>query len=201
MPYVLQWHLSTQYELTGKTMFEVAYVGSKADRSYIYLNGNQAQPTADPSAATAPRRPFPYVDAAIGYLRSSGSSNYNGLQTSFQQRLARDSNSSSTTPTARLWGTPAAPTLDRRTTTASATACTPIRNTARSISMCGIVSLLATSMTCPSAPVTASRHTTRSSTTLSGTGTGPASDSLVRHLVHGHRRQRGLRQLRWPAAP
>jgi hypothetical protein len=89
MPYVLQWHLSTQYELTGKTMFEVAYVGSKADRSYIYLNGNQAQPTADPSAPTAPRRPFPYVDAAIGYLRSSGSSNYNGLQTSFQQRLAQ----------------------------------------------------------------------------------------------------------------
>ncbi|HEX3893425.1 MAG TPA: carboxypeptidase regulatory-like domain-containing protein [Terracidiphilus sp.] len=87
MPYVLQWHLSNQYQLTDKTMVEVAYVGSKSDRSYIYLNGNQAQPTADPSAPTAPRRPFPYVDAAIGYLRSSGSSNYNGLQTSFQQRL------------------------------------------------------------------------------------------------------------------
>ncbi len=88
MPYVIQWHLSTQYELSGKTMLEVAYVGSKGDRSYIYLNGNQAQPTDDPSAPTAPRRPFPYVDAAIGYLKSSGSSNYNGLQTSFQQRLS-----------------------------------------------------------------------------------------------------------------
>ena len=89
MPYVLQWHLSTQYQVSEKSAVEVAYVGSKGDRSYIYLNGNQAQPTADPSAPTAPRRPFPYVDASIGYLKSSGSSNYNGLQTSFQQRLNR----------------------------------------------------------------------------------------------------------------
>jgi hypothetical protein len=89
MPYVMQWHLTTQYQLSSKTMFEVAYVGSKSDRAYIYLNGNQAQPTADPSAPTAPRRPFPYVDASIGYLRSSGSANYNGLQTSLQQRLNR----------------------------------------------------------------------------------------------------------------
>lgn len=87
MPYVMQWHLTNQFQLTDKMMLEVAYVGSKSDRSYIYLNGNQAQPTADPSAPTAPRRPFPYVDAPIGYLKSAGSSNYNGLQTSFQQRL------------------------------------------------------------------------------------------------------------------
>jgi hypothetical protein len=87
MPYVLQWHLSTQYQLSSKTILDVAYVGSKSNRSYIYLNVNQAQPTADPSAPTAPRRPFSYVDASIGYLKSAGSSNYNGLQTSFQQRL------------------------------------------------------------------------------------------------------------------
>ena len=87
MPYVMQWHLTNQFQLTDKMMLEVAYVGSKSDRSYIYLNANQAQPTADPSAPTAPRRPFPYVDASIGYLKSAGSSNYNGLQTSFQQRL------------------------------------------------------------------------------------------------------------------
>jgi hypothetical protein len=88
MPYVIQWHLATQYQLTTKTMLELAYIGSKSNRSYIYLNLNQAQPTADPSAPTAPRRPFPYVDAFIGYLKSAGSSNYNGLQTSFQQRLS-----------------------------------------------------------------------------------------------------------------
>jgi hypothetical protein len=88
MPYVIQWHLATQYQFTSKTMLEVAYIGSKSERSYIYLNLNQAQPTADPTAPTAPRRPFPYVDASIGYLKSAGSSNYNGLQTSLQQRLS-----------------------------------------------------------------------------------------------------------------
>jgi len=88
MPYVMQWHLSNQYQFTEKMLVEVAYVGSKSTRSYIYLNGNQAQPTSDPSAPTAPRRPFPFVDAPIGYLKSAGSSNYNGLQTSLQQRLS-----------------------------------------------------------------------------------------------------------------
>jgi hypothetical protein len=88
MPYVIQWHLSNQYQLTEKTMLEVTYVGSKSNRSYIYLNLNQAQPTADPSAPTAPRRPFSYVDASIGYLKSAGSSNYNGLQTSLQERIS-----------------------------------------------------------------------------------------------------------------
>lgn len=88
MPYVMQWHLTLQYQITAKTMFETAYVGSKSDRSYIYLNGNQAQPTTDASAPTAPRRPWPYVDASIGYLKSAGSSNYNSLQTSLTQRLS-----------------------------------------------------------------------------------------------------------------
>lgn len=88
IPYVMQWHLATQYQLTGKTIFEVGYVGSKSNRSYIYLNGNQAQPTADPSAPSAPRRPFPYIDASTGYLKSAGSSNYNGLQTSVRQQLS-----------------------------------------------------------------------------------------------------------------
>lgn len=87
MPYVIQWHLANQYEVNDKTMLEIAYIGSRGNRSYIYLNRNQAVPTSDPSAPSAPRRPFPYVDAAIGYLKSAGNSNYNGLQTSLQQRL------------------------------------------------------------------------------------------------------------------
>ncbi len=87
-PYVMQWHMTLQYQITPSTMFETSYVGSKGDRLYIYLNGNQAQPTADPSAPTAPRRPFPYLDTSTGYLKSAGSSNYNGLQASLQQRLS-----------------------------------------------------------------------------------------------------------------
>lgn len=88
-PYVMQWHLTLQYQLTPNTMFETSYVGSKGNHLYIYLNGNQATPSADPSAPTAPRRPFPYIDAGTGYLKSAGFSNYNGLQTSLQHRLSR----------------------------------------------------------------------------------------------------------------
>jgi len=86
-PYVIQWHLTTQYQLAQNLVWSTSYVGSKGDKLYVYLNGNQAVPTADPTAANASRRPFPYVDAAIGYLKSAGNSNYNGLQTSLQQRL------------------------------------------------------------------------------------------------------------------
>jgi hypothetical protein len=88
MPYVMQWHLTTQYQLTNSMMLDVGYIGSKSNRSYIYLNGNQAQPSIDPSAPTAPRRPFPYVDASIGYLTAFGLANYNSLQSSLTQRLS-----------------------------------------------------------------------------------------------------------------
>ena len=61
--------------------------GIKANKEYIFLNLNQAAPSADPSAAYAPRRPFPYVDASIYYLKSGGNANYNALQLSLQHRL------------------------------------------------------------------------------------------------------------------
>ena len=41
MPYVMQWHLTTQYQLTNTMMLDVGYIGSKSNRSYIYLNGNR----------------------------------------------------------------------------------------------------------------------------------------------------------------
>lgn len=87
-PYVDQWHASLQYELGDKTVVEAAYVGSKGTKLYTFANLNQAAPTADPSAPTAPRRPFPYVDSFIGWLQSNGFSNYNALQLRFQHRFA-----------------------------------------------------------------------------------------------------------------
>jgi hypothetical protein len=86
-PYVMQWHLTFQYQLDPNTMLETSYVGSKSNKEYLFLNLNQAAPTADPSAAYGPRRPFPYVDASISYLKSGGFSNYNALQLSLQHRL------------------------------------------------------------------------------------------------------------------
>ena len=87
-PYVLQWHATVQYQMTHNALIEVAYVGSKGTKLYTYLNLNQAAPTADPSASTAPRRPFPYVDSSIGYLNAAGNSEYDALQVKWQHRFA-----------------------------------------------------------------------------------------------------------------
>ena len=86
-PYVMQWHLTFQYQLDQNTMLETSYVGSKSNKDYLFLNLNQAAPSADPSAAYAPRRPFSYVNASISYLKSGGNANYNALQLSLQHRL------------------------------------------------------------------------------------------------------------------
>jgi outer membrane receptor protein involved in Fe transport len=87
-PYVQQWHLTVQHELTQHLTVEAAYVGSKGTHLYTFSNLNQASPTADTSAPSAPRRPFPSLDTSIGYLRSNGYSNYNSAQLKVEQHLS-----------------------------------------------------------------------------------------------------------------
>ena len=87
-PYVMQWHLTFQYQLGQNTMLETSYVGSKGNKAYIEPNLNQATPTADPSAPYAPRRPYPNINTGIYQIRAEGSSNYNALQTSMTRRLS-----------------------------------------------------------------------------------------------------------------
>jgi outer membrane receptor protein involved in Fe transport len=87
-PYVLQWHATIQYQFGGNSLFEVAYVGSKGTKLYTFFNLNQTTPTADPSAPTAPRRRFPYVDSSIAYLNAAGNSEYDALQSKFQHRFS-----------------------------------------------------------------------------------------------------------------
>lgn len=70
------------------TVVEASYAGSKGTELYTFLNVNQANPTADPSAPTAPRRVFPPVDAGIPYFNAAGNSEYNALQTRFQHRCS-----------------------------------------------------------------------------------------------------------------
>jgi hypothetical protein len=86
-PYAMQWHGTLQYQIGEDTLYEVAYVGSKGTKLYTFSNVNQAAPSADASAPYAPRRPFPYVDAYIGYLNSEGYSLYDALQTRLQHRF------------------------------------------------------------------------------------------------------------------
>ena len=63
-------------------------MGSKGSHLYTFSNLNQASPTADTSAPTAPRRPFPTLDTSIGWLRSDGFSNYNSAQFKLEQHLS-----------------------------------------------------------------------------------------------------------------
>ena len=87
-PYMQQWHLSIERELGFNTVFEISYAGSKGDKLYTFLNGNQALPTPDPTAPTAPRRPVPLIDTGINWFRSTGASSYNSLQLRAEKRFS-----------------------------------------------------------------------------------------------------------------
>ncbi|MEP6643324.1 MAG: TonB-dependent receptor [Acidobacteriaceae bacterium] len=87
-PYMQQWHLSIERQLPADGVFEISYAGSKGTKLYTFFNGNQALPTADPNAATAPRRPVPSIDAPIDSFRSLGASSYHSLQAHYEKRFS-----------------------------------------------------------------------------------------------------------------
>jgi outer membrane receptor protein involved in Fe transport len=94
-PYVQQWSLSIQRQVTSNTTFEVNYIGNKGTNLLMRRNIAQALPMANPAAcAAAPasgncpvlsRRPFPnfavYIDSDW-----SGNSIYNSLNTKLEHR-------------------------------------------------------------------------------------------------------------------
>ena len=108
-PYMQQWHLSVERQLPANSVLTLTYAGSKGTKLYTFFNGNQAAPDPNPNDATAPRRPVfatiigspspcslansqycsPVFDTGIDWFRSTGSSNYNSLQASFEKRFAR----------------------------------------------------------------------------------------------------------------
>jgi hypothetical protein len=101
-PYMQQWHLGIQRELPGNSVLSLTYAGSKGTKLYTFFNGNQAEPTADLTSPTAPRRPVqsagcqpdgtncsPVFDTGIDWFRSTGSSNYNSLQARFEKRFSK----------------------------------------------------------------------------------------------------------------
>ncbi len=108
-PYMQQWHMSIERELPANSVLTLTYAGSKGTKLYTFFNGNQAAPDANPNDATAPRRPVsatligatnpcslanpqdctPVFDTGIDWFRSTGSSNYNSLQASFEKRFAK----------------------------------------------------------------------------------------------------------------
>jgi hypothetical protein len=87
-PYLQQFHATFQYQLPSETLLEVGYAGSRGTHLYEWFNGNQATPTSDPTAASAPRRPFPGVDGGINVLSTQGFSKYNSLQARLEKRFS-----------------------------------------------------------------------------------------------------------------
>lgn len=88
-PYVQQYQMSVEYQLPKSLLLTAGYAGSHGLKLYTFFNGNEATPSADPTADVAPRRPIPSIDAPIQWFRSSGKSNYNALEFS----LARSASS------------------------------------------------------------------------------------------------------------
>ncbi len=97
-PYMQQWHFQIERELPANGVFSLTYAGSKGTKLYTFFNGNQAEPSADPNAPTAPRRPVsecdplgncvPVFDTGIDWFRSTGSSTYHSLQAHYEKRFS-----------------------------------------------------------------------------------------------------------------
>ncbi|MGD0445449.1 MAG: TonB-dependent receptor [Edaphobacter sp.] len=85
-----QWNLTVQHQIGNSSTFQVSYVGQKTDHLMAIELINQKLLEANGTIA-----PSPYLNSTllgiIGQARlttSVGYSNYNALQTSFQQRLS-----------------------------------------------------------------------------------------------------------------
>jgi outer membrane receptor protein involved in Fe transport len=87
-PYMQQWHLSVQHEFPGNNLIDLTYAGSKGNKLFVFYNGNQATPTADPTSPIASRRPVPLIDSGISSFRSGGASSYNSLQAHYEKRFS-----------------------------------------------------------------------------------------------------------------
>ena len=84
-PYVVQFSLGIQRELTPSTSLEVNYVGNAAFKNLLGLNLNQPLPGP---GAIAPRRPYPNLGDLSGYF-SVGRSHYDSLQTALRKTYDR----------------------------------------------------------------------------------------------------------------
>jgi outer membrane receptor protein involved in Fe transport len=82
-PYMQDWNFNIQRQLGKNRMVEIGYVGSKGTHLYGGRDINQPGPSNAPNY----QRPNPRFED-INILESRGNSNYNSLQSRFQQRLS-----------------------------------------------------------------------------------------------------------------
>jgi hypothetical protein len=82
-----QWNLGIERQLGKDTVLQVTYAGSKGTKLFTFYNGNQADPSPDPAAPFAPRRPVPAIDTGINLFKSDGGSKYHSLQSRLEKRF------------------------------------------------------------------------------------------------------------------
>jgi hypothetical protein len=87
-PYVQEFGVGLQRQLTPNTLLDVSYFGSKGSHILTQTNINQPPPTTLSSAAAVNLlRPFPSYGSIVQY-RSASASNYNSLQIKVDKRLS-----------------------------------------------------------------------------------------------------------------
>jgi len=95
-PYIQNWQLSVQHELTSNMLIDIAYVGNHALKQVLLADLNQARPlTLAELALPAAQRPTLDQRRPIQGFRSISAvlpvafSNYNALQIKFERRFAK----------------------------------------------------------------------------------------------------------------
>ena len=92
IPYIQQYGLGIQRQLTPNTLIDVSYFGSKGTHLLTQTNINQPPLTTLPTAAAVNLlRPFPAYGSIVEYLSNSASS-YNSLQIKLDKRLSHGLN-------------------------------------------------------------------------------------------------------------
>lgn len=87
---VQSWYISMQRQFGPNMMFDVAYVGNRADDLLLFANFNQATPNnAAGTLSLQARRPIANF-SDITYAFNGGKSRYKALQTKFEWRYSSD---------------------------------------------------------------------------------------------------------------
>lgn len=90
--YVTEWNVGVQHAFTNNLSMEISYVGNHATHLWGLIDENAATPGSNATAAEQLRRPYsaayPYL-SAINYISDNLESNYNGLQATLTERVAR----------------------------------------------------------------------------------------------------------------
>jgi hypothetical protein len=76
-PYIQQWNVDIQHELSANTLIDIAYIGTKGTHLTDLRNPNQPRPGGPP--------PYPAF-GVLTYAESGSSSTYHGLQTRVERR-------------------------------------------------------------------------------------------------------------------